>query len=160
MLFVESYQPNALTAQLLQCPRFSSRSREMISSIWSILSPVAIAHLSRSLQTTRTHGFPIPDCLLSTQGVLGLCTCLVIPKTSTSWSATSKKRGSSPLIYDKSSARLLDHLMTPFTIIPGVAHRGLSPFLAVHIYAKFVTEIMIQSAFSSNLQSFHSYATR
>jgi hypothetical protein len=54
---------------------------------------MAIVYMSRSLQTTRTYGFLIANCLLFIQRVLGLRTCLVLLRPLTRWSAMSKGRG-------------------------------------------------------------------
>ena len=59
---------------------------------------MAVVGLSHSLQATRTRDPLNPSCLPYMQHVLGLCECLVLLRQSMSWSAMSRRQGSSPLM--------------------------------------------------------------
>ena len=72
-----------------------------------------IGYLSRSLRATRAYNFLTPSCLLFTQRMFGAVEAFD--------ELERDIEDIRVLAFNGSSVRLLDHLLTPFAVIPGIA---------------------------------------
>jgi len=81
---------------------------------------MVVVYLSRSLLRYEKYGSMTPNCLFFMQRVLGLRACLILPGFFNELEYDVEETSLRVLASDRSSARLLNHLISPFAVVHGL----------------------------------------